>query len=842
MIRRHARRNSTDSDLRSLEREAGGGDPSALARFAVARQRAGQDVAPWELFPQSYVLIQAWRMGTPSWNTRRRKGHEVGRVEAIVTEDRTPPLGPVLHGSRFYVVPCPYPFHMEGSTGRVNDYIRMGSAAVGHDLRRGGHAGPGLVARIDAEVHLIEAAKARAAGMIVITAPPAAPTALDLMGEVLGGPAYVATREAQRTVVLGRAEAFTQHRDWHVQHLLPADYASVRIMTKRGKGWKNNPPERDLRLAREELDDAIFFNKPAGAIAQLQAHVAQLEGRAAAPPQPEGPIQRRERLEQEAFRHAQAIEQLNAQAAALARQIETLEYDYRQSVSMRDPAHEIERTRAEIAARRAEHTAVSLDLDMAQRNLAAMSERAQAELGTELGPHGPRPMAPRAMAIEADRQRATAELRQTQIRIASLRSELDDPSTQRDFQHLQVVRRELREAEEEAATLTARVKQNPRRPRRNPGDDDTLRRLEREAAQSPHDQALQERLEHERTRLDPEGSLTLETARSLMLQDLERFSLTLHMPGPNWRLLERLNGVMADFAGLSVDSVQRRFSDTRLDFEVHLWSTNHLMSEVGLHGVARAIQNASRPQIRRYMAARDAALAYEIQADERVRAAPAQRRGRRRPRSNPELPAPRDSLLPAVPAQVLPRNVWSPPRVSWDLMTSGRQPLVYLPEGVPEKPGVRTALEQVMTREGLASVDAWERLLVEVGNRGKLFVVDRNGERWQVLDVVAYYGGDSGYLRVRHIGRLGDRSVDIHEVYGRAIPVVVYKPYDESGLPMNAGSVAKRQAVDIRQQIHSLQQKKRHLTFGQGPFAEAAIEDQIEDLEDQLQRLEGGAR
>ena len=388
---------------------------------------------------------------------------------------------------------------------------------------------------------------------------------------------------------------------------------------------RRNAPQDDLRLAREELDDAIYFKKPRAVVAQLQAHVARLEGRAAAPPPPEGPIQRRERLEQEAFRHAQAIEQLNAQAAGLARQIETLERDLHESIRMRDPAREIERLRAEIAASRADHTSLLIDLDVAQRNLAAMVERARAELG----PHGHGPTAASAAATQ-DR---AAQLRQAQIRLASLRSELGDPRTQRDQRLWEQLQREAREAEEEIATLTARVKQNPYRVLRN--SDDALRRLEREAEQSPDDMALQERLEHELTRRDPDGAMTVERWRSKLLQDLEAFSITLHMPGPNWRLLERLNSVMADFADLSVDSVQRRFSDTRRDFEVHLWSTNHLMSEVGLHGVARAIANASRPQIRRYMAARDAALAYEIQADERARATPAQRRGRRRPRSNP---------------------------------------------------------------------------------------------------------------------------------------------------------------------------------------------------------------
>lgn len=140
--------------------------------------------------------------------------------------------------------------------------------------------------------------------------------------------------------------------------------------------------------------------------------------------------------------------------------------------------------------------------------------------------------------------------------------------------------------------------------RRNP--DDRLRRLEREAAQSPDDKALAERLEAERART--EHGWIVEQRRSALLADLESFSLSLHNPRPNWLMLERLSGVMADFAGLSVDSVMQRFSAAAREYGregMSLWGTEQLMREVGLQGLARAIADASNAQIRRYATVRD---------------------------------------------------------------------------------------------------------------------------------------------------------------------------------------------------------------------------------------------
>lgn len=210
--------------------------------------------------------------------------------------------------------------------------------------------------------------------------------------------------------------------------------------------------ERRLRQVRDELSDAVHFKYPSAQIESLQARVADLEGvLSGASPVVEGPSARRERLEQTAFRHAAVIERLNSQATKLARQIESMESDLRESIRMRDPAREIQDMREQIAARLAEHTAIVLELSTAQQELESMAKEARAEIGPQL---------PQATVVDG----RSEALRKARIRLASLVSELNDPTISRDSRLLQAVRRELREAEEEVESLTARgAVANPRR-------------------------------------------------------------------------------------------------------------------------------------------------------------------------------------------------------------------------------------------------------------------------------------------------------------------------------------------------------------------------------------------
>lgn len=150
------------------------------------------------------------------------------------------------------------------------------------------------------------------------------------------------------------------------------------------------------------------------------------------------------------------------------------------------------------------------------------------------------------------------------------------------------------------------------------------------------------------------------------------------------------------------------------------------------------------------------------------------------PGDEAQLPSPRrESLLPALPPQALPVGQWTPPRVSWELMTSGRQPFVYMPESAYEHPPVTTALERVLTRAGVVDINRWEDLIAACGHRAKVFVIDRSGERYEVRDVLPDYGGETGRILVRHVGprsRVGDLEIDIHKAFGQMLPVVVYKP------------------------------------------------------------------
>lgn len=210
--------------------------------------------------------------------------------------------------------------------------------------------------------------------------------------------------------------------------------------------------ERRLRQVRDELSDAVHFKYPSAQIESLQSRVADLEDvLSGATPATEGPSARRERLEQAAFRHAAVIERLNSQAVKLARQIEGMELDLSESIRLRDPAREIQAMREQIAARMAEHTALVLELSAAQQELDVMAKEAHAEVGDQ---------SPPPAAVVDGRAEA---LRKAKIRLASLVSELNDRTVTRDMKLLQTVRRELREAEEEVAALTARTVANPRR-------------------------------------------------------------------------------------------------------------------------------------------------------------------------------------------------------------------------------------------------------------------------------------------------------------------------------------------------------------------------------------------
>jgi hypothetical protein len=100
---------------RLRESRAGGLSPEHSTRLARARQRAGEDVAPWELFPVSYVFLEAYHEFSRYYEPGGlRQPNEpipnvTGRVEAFRLPGFRPWLPDPKAAERFYVVPCAYP-------------------------------------------------------------------------------------------------------------------------------------------------------------------------------------------------------------------------------------------------------------------------------------------------------------------------------------------------------------------------------------------------------------------------------------------------------------------------------------------------------------------------------------------------------------------------------------------------------------------------------------------------------------------------------------------------------------------------------------------------------------
>lgn len=145
----------------------------------------------------------------------------------------------------------------------------------------------------------------------------------------------------------------------------------------------------------------------------------------------------------------------------------------------------------------------------------------------------------------------------------------------------------------------------------------------------------------------------------------------------------------------------------------------------------------------------------------------------------PLLPATAEAFLP-MPA---PKTMTTPPRgLVFSDLASGEAPLIYQPEGTYEKPAITEALQSMLTVGpvmGITNPNTWEDLLAAAGaGTADVFVVDRRGERYKVIDVLFDFGGETGELRLRHLGRRsrqGDLYVDLERAFGYMIPIVVYK-------------------------------------------------------------------
>jgi hypothetical protein len=153
----------------------------------------------------------------------------------------------------------------------------------------------------------------------------------------------------------------------------------------------------------------------------------------------------------------------------------------------------------------------------------------------------------------------------------------------------------------------------------------------------------------------------------------------------------------------------------------------------------------------------------------------------------PDLPPPAGPFLPApLPTTREGQHQAPPENVSFELLATGQAPLVYAPPGVQVKPQVYRALHGLLApgagKPQLQSAARWEDLHAALGAPwgDKLFVVDLNNERWEVVKVHWDYMSDTGELELRHLGAKsrGGRThfADLSAAYGRMIPVVALKP------------------------------------------------------------------
>jgi phage terminase Nu1 subunit (DNA packaging protein) len=186
---------------------------------------------------------------------------------------------------------------------------------------------------------------------------------------------------------------------------------------------------------------------------------------------------------------------------------------------------------------------------------------------------------------------------------------------------------------------------------------------------------------------------------------------------------------------------------------------------------------------------------------------------------------PEGSLIPGCPSFAeVPRKEMVP-RATFEVMLSGRFPLIRTAEGDlwQVKPYLVKAMSDLMTVEGIKDARAWENLLAACMQSANLYVMDKRGERYKVVSVDIDYGYDeedeeddgktvaignllseadlaswpedgkeirqprgrapanpaSGELVLQHLGRRsrgGARvRIDIWDAFGKMLPFVTYK-------------------------------------------------------------------
>jgi len=143
--------------------------------------------------------------------------------------------------------------------------------------------------------------------------------------------------------------------------------------------------------------------------------------------------------------------------------------------------------------------------------------------------------------------------------------------------------------------------------------------------------------------------------------------------------------------------------------------------------------------------------------------------------------APEHALVPyelSSSSQILPREA-----ADFNLLAKGRLPFIITAPGREPKPELIASLYTLLHNLNIAQ--AWDDLLIQLGalpglggTRADLYVVDQHGERYKVIDIELDFGGETGQLVLRHIGRRsrqGVMRVDIEQAYGYMLPVVMYR-------------------------------------------------------------------
>jgi hypothetical protein len=146
---------------------------------------------------------------------------------------------------------------------------------------------------------------------------------------------------------------------------------------------------------------------------------------------------------------------------------------------------------------------------------------------------------------------------------------------------------------------------------------------------------------------------------------------------------------------------------------------------------------------------------------------------------------PSEAIVPYTPSGII--NILPQSAANFELLLTGELPLIIADPTNPPKAELVEAFFDLM--HNLGSVHSWDRFyqmagLVKGGkglNRTDIYIVDRHGRRYLLLDVESDWGGETGYLSLRPLGKAGRGgrtiNIDIEEAYGYMVPVLLMRKH-----------------------------------------------------------------